>query len=193
MTGSTKGGIPLQEKYDDIETPVFILERLPVGDAVFCRLKCPDWINVIPLTRDGDVIFVRQYRHGTDEETLEIPGGQMDPDDRDPLAAAVRELREETGYGKGEWTTLGWVHPNPAILTNRCHLFLAEGVEEVGEICNDAHEHTIVERFPLQDVPELVLSGRITHGLVINAFSALALTRPGLFPWRINSETPVKE
>ena len=169
---------------DDIRTSIFTLKHLKRAGAIFYRLECPDWINVIPLTDEGNVVMVRQYRHGTDEETIEIPGGQMDAEDGDPMEAERRELLEETGYGGGEWTDLGWVHPNPAILNNRCHLFLVRGVSEIAEIKNDEHEHTEVELIRLADVPSLIIDEKITHGLVINAFSRLALHRPDLFPWK---------
>ena len=170
--------------HDEYVTPIFSVRPLQHGKSTFYRLECPDWINVIPLRRDGMVVMVRQYRFGTDEDTIEIPGGQMDPEDGSPLESAKRELLEETGYGRGTWSELGWVHPNPAILTNRCHLYLAEDVEKIGEIHNDEHEHTEVELMELKEVTDAIRNGTITHGLVINAFSRLALERPDLFKWR---------
>ena len=79
----------------------------------------PDWINVIPLTDDGQVVMVRQYRFGIEGFTLEIPGGMCDPGEP-PLEAARREMREETGYAPSEMIELGWVHPNPPLQNNRC-------------------------------------------------------------------------
>src|SRR5215471_11864178 len=81
----------------------------------FYVLDGADWINVIPVTPEGGILLIEQYRHGTGEVTLEIPGGAIDRGDADPLAAARRELREETGYEASEWVNLGFVHPNPAI------------------------------------------------------------------------------
>lgn len=166
-----------------IKTSIFTLKAFPYQGATFYRLECPDWINIIPLTKDNQVVMVRQYRHGIQEDTLEIPGGQMDKEDNHPLEAAKRELREETGYGKGSWETLGWVHPNPAIFNNLCHLFLAKDVEPVGAIQNDPHEHTEVELVDLKAIPGFILQGRIRHGLVINAFSFLALRHGAYQLW----------
>ncbi|MCU0586279.1 MAG: NUDIX hydrolase [Desulfobacterales bacterium] len=79
---------------------------------------------MIPLTPGREVVLIRQYRHGTREVTLEIPGGILEAGDT-PSAAARRELGEETGYAAAEMISLGCVHPNPAFLENRCHTFLA--------------------------------------------------------------------
>jgi len=163
----------------DFHTRIFTLEHTGQDGITFYRLACPDWINVIPLTADGRVVFVRQFRHGVEAETLEVPGGQMDPTDASPLEAARRELLEEAGYAGDEWTPLGWVHPNPAILRNRCHSFLVRGVRPVAPIHNDPGERTEVELVPLTDVPRLILEGTVTHALVLNAFHFLALKREG--------------
>ena len=96
-------------------------------DYDFYVIESPEWVNVIPLTPAGEVVLIRQYRHGIRDIALEIPGGLVDPGDS-PLAAARRELREETGYGEEDMISLGSVHPNPAIQDNRCHTFLARNV-----------------------------------------------------------------
>jgi len=135
----------------------------------FYRLDAPDWINVIPLTAEGEVLFVRQFRFGTESFTLEIPGGMCDPGEA-PLAAARRELREETGFEAGELIDLGFVHPNPAIQTNRCHSFLARELVEKGPPTPDPHEQLELERVALARVPSLIAGREITHALVVAAF-----------------------
>jgi len=135
----------------------------------FFVLESSAWINVIPLTGDNDVIMIRQYRHGTRDITLEIPGGLVDPGDT-PLDAAHRELFEETGYRADEMIPLGYVHPNPAIQNNRCYTFLARDVIPVGAQELDDKEDIEVLSCPLVEVPHLIRSGAITHSLVVVAF-----------------------
>lgn len=136
----------------------------------FVRLSAPDWINVIPLTAEGNVVFVRQYRHGVREVTLEIPGGMVDPPES-PSDAALRELVEETGYSAPAVVALGAVWPNPAIQDNLCHLFLAEGAKRVGPPTPDAYERFEIVEHPLTEVPRLVREGAIRHALVVTAFA----------------------
>ena len=148
----------------------------PPGDApieTFYRIEAPDWVNVIPLTAHDEVLLVRQYRFGTEGFTLEIPGGMCDPGEA-PRAAALRELREETGHAALELVELGFVHPNPALQTNRCHTFLARGLEEGGPLAPDPHEAFELERVPLAGISRLIAEGAITHALVVAAFQLLA-------------------
>jgi len=138
-------------------------------DHRFYVLESTDWVNVIPLTPAGEVVLIRQYRHGTRENTLEIPGGLVEPGDA-PEDAARRELAEETGYRSRGMTCLGYVHPNPAILNNRCHTFLARDVFPDGGQAQDDKEDIEVLIRPLSDVPRLIRENRITHALVLAAF-----------------------
>ena len=140
----------------------------------FYRIEAPEWINVVPLTDDDHVLFVRQYRFGTEELTLEIPGGMCDRGEAPPDAAR-RELREETGYTTGQLVQLGSVHPNPAIQTNRCHVFLARDLSEAGPPQPDEHEAFDLERVRFDDVARLIRQGTITHALVLAAFQLLHL------------------
>lgn len=140
----------------------------------FYVVDAPDWINVVPLTPDGRVVFVRQFRFGIDTLTLEIPGGMCDGAE-DPREAAHRELQEETGYASDELVDLGWVHPNPAIQTNRCHSFLAKNARPAGPPNPDGDEAFEIVTFPLDDVPRLIREGIVTHALVVTAFYRLGL------------------
>ncbi len=128
------------------------------------------------LTVEGKAVLVRQFRHGTGETTLEIPGGAVDPSDRSPLAAAKRELREETGYVARRWSRLGVVDPNPAIQTNHCWTFLAEGARLAGDADPDPGEELEVVLVPVRGLASLARRGVIRHSLVIAAFFWL-LTR----------------
>jgi ADP-ribose pyrophosphatase len=150
--------------------------RLPRNgrEAPFYILESSDWVNVIPLTESEEVILIRQFRFGTESVTLEIPGGIVEPG-MTPLEAAQRELMEETGYHSEEWEYLGYVHPNPAFLNNRCHSFVARQVKKVAEIDLEESEEIEVREAPLKDIQELIAKGEITHSLVVCAFHWLEL------------------
>lgn len=153
------------------------------GTWPFYVLEMPDWINVVAIDNDGNVIFIRQFRHGTGEVTLEIPGGTVDPGET-PLQAAVRELREETGYVARRWIELGFIEPNPAIQTNRCWTFLAQGCSSEGPAQQDEREEIEVELRPLEQVGRMLADGSIHHALVAVAFQKLNLMQRGLLPIR---------
>lgn len=133
------------------------------------RVDCSDWVNVIAVTPDDQLVLVRQYRFGTESTTLEIPGGMVEPGE-DPAAAAARELEEETGYAPGRVVALGGVHPNPAIQPNQCFSYLALDCVKRHAGKQDEGEDIAVELHPRADVPRLILEGHITHSLVVVAF-----------------------
>ena len=140
----------------------------------FYVVEAGDWINVIPLTDDEEVVMIEQYRHGSAGVTLEIPGGMVD-DDESPVEAAARELVEETGYTSNEIVALGRTRPNPAIHDNWLHTFLARAARFDREPEFDHTEHCAVRLVPLADVPALIAEGFIMHALVIVAFHRLGL------------------
>lgn len=144
----------------------------------FYCLEAPDWINVIPITHDNQVVMIEQYRHGTDEVTLEVPGGMVDQGEL-PLATAARELQEETGYKAHEINLLGVTRPNPAIQNNSLHIFLAQGCELFETPRFDRSEHIAVRLVPIEDVPTLIAGGTIDHALVIVAFHKLLAINGG--------------
>ena len=140
----------------------------------FFVIEAPDWINVVPLTDGGEVVMIEQYRHGTGELTLEIPGGMVDEGET-PAETAARELLEETGYEARELLPLGSLHPNPAIQNNRIHMFLARGATFKSAPVFDTTEHTAVRLVPLAEVPGLIEQGRVTHALVVAGFHLYSL------------------
>lgn len=135
----------------------------------FFRIEAGDWVNVVPITENDEVVMVAQYRHGADRVMLETPGGMVDPGE-DPAVAAARELLEETGYRAASVERLGGVNPNPALFGNRLHLFLARDVVWQQAIQNSEREETSVELVPLREISERVLAGEIDHALVVAAF-----------------------
>jgi len=163
------------------ETRIFTLRRRrgtsptrPEQPGEFVYLDSADWVNVLAVTPEREVVLIEQFRHGTGEVTLEIPGGMVDRGE-DPLAAGVRELAEETGYGSDRFELIGAVTPNPAILNNRCHTALVEDATERGPCALETHEEIGVRLVPLDDIARLVREGHIHHALVIAAFHHLML------------------
>jgi 8-oxo-dGTP pyrophosphatase MutT (NUDIX family) len=156
--------------------------RSPAGDAHdFYRIDSSDWVNVVPLTAGGEVVMIRQYRHGLRDLTLEIPGGLIDPGEA-PIEAAGRELFEETGYRAGQLVPIGATSPNPALFGNRVHTFLATALERHGEPTNPGNEETVVELVPEVDLRGIVRRGGVDHALVIAALHFLDLHREAAEP-----------
>jgi 8-oxo-dGTP pyrophosphatase MutT (NUDIX family) len=134
----------------------------------FVVIHAPDWVNVVALTPDDHLVLVRQFRYGIDEFSLEIPGGVMDPGE-DPVAAGLRELREETGFAGAPAKLLGHVHPNPAIQANRCHFVFVESAVRSHDLEWDTDEEIQVTTQPVEEVFAMARSGGIVHSLVLNA------------------------
>lgn len=139
----------------------------------FFVISAPDWVNVVALTPDRQLVLVRQFRYGTDDFSLEIPGGVMDPGE-DAITAGVRELREETGYVGTNARLLGRVHPNPAMQNNRCHLVLVEGARREAGLDWDADEEFEIMTRPVDEVYQLAYAGGITHAMVLDALLLFA-------------------
>lgn len=144
------------------------------GELDFVVMEAPDWVNVVPLTPEGQVVLVRQYRHGNRRVSLEVPGGMVDPGES-PEAAGLRELREETGFVAERMRLLGRVAPNPAIQNNWCYMYLAEGCRPSATPQPEEFERIEVELRPLADIPALIEREEVFHSLVINAFKLLDL------------------
>ncbi len=141
----------------------------------FYVLHPHNWVNVIPITEDRQVVMVEQFRHGTGRVTLEIPGGMIDPEDESSAHAAARELLEETGYVANELIHIGRNHPNPALQSNYCETFLAPAVKQMQHPCFEGTEYIELKLVPITEIPELIRSGSITSALVIVAFHYLQL------------------
>lgn len=120
-------------------------------------------VCVIPLTENNEVICVRQYRYPTASVMLEIPAGKLDSRDEDPLEAALRELREETGARSARVTPLGVFYTSPAILDEKIHMFLAEELT-FGETSPDEGEFVKVVKLPINELAEMIMRGEVPDG-----------------------------
>jgi ADP-ribose pyrophosphatase len=146
----------------------------------FSALRCTDWVNVIAVTKQAQIVILRQYRPGTDEICIEIPGGMIDPGEA-PQVAAARELEEETGYRADNWRALGVCAPNPAMQNNRLHTYLAIDAELRGTEAPDDGEVLEVSTVSWPQLRAHLRDGSIDHALVLAAFAHLAVQDPVLW------------
>lgn len=137
----------------------------------FFVIDAPDWAGVIPVvnTPDGPhFVMISQYRHGTGKRSIEFPGGIIDPGE-DPVRAVSRELLEETGYAAGMILPLGSLSPNPAMMTNSFHAFIAEDCVLVKAPHLDEHEDIEVLLIPEREAINLVGGEEMGHALMTAA------------------------
>lgn len=141
------------------------------------RLFCPDWVNVIALVETKDqephLICVRQWRFGQNTFSLEIPAGVIETDEA-PQAAALRELKEETGYAprtSSDVIRLGQSWPNAAFMNNHMHTFLVRDAVRVSEPSFDPNEEIEISFLPLAELTSAVADGRLQNAMVLVAFT----------------------
>ena len=118
-------------------------------------------VCVIPITEDGQVLMERQFRYPHGRVFYEIPAGQLDSPDEDPLSAAKRELREETGAVAGKMTFLGELDTSPALINEKIYMYMAEELSFVEKELDD-DEFLEVEKAPLSELVDMVMQGKIS-------------------------------
>lgn len=129
-------------------------------------LEYPSWINIIAITDDDRFVLVEQYRHGLGEVSMELCAGVVEQGEA-PLAAAKRELMEETGFGGGEWTQYAVLAPNASAMNNLSYSFVARGVKRITEKQHlDSTEDIAVHVLTRKRVYELLNSGQIKQALM---------------------------
>lgn len=154
----------LNERWIKVRADVCQLPNGEVFNDPFYILEYPDWVNVVALTAENEVILTREYRHGIARTILELPSGGVNPGES-PLQAAQRELLEETGYGGGAWEPLCQLSPNPGNHTNLAHSFLARGVTLQGSQQLDPTEQIEVVRLPLAEVINLLMQNQFMQAM----------------------------
>lgn len=162
-----------------LKTPIFGVDavtfthpRRGSPGREFVVIEAPDWGIALPVTPEGELVLVRQFRFGSGELSWELPGGVIEPAES-PLVATQRELREETGYAGRTARLLGRVRPNPAVFSNHCHIVLVEDVVPAGAVAWDQHEEMEIRVRPVREVLAEARQGTITHALMLNALFLL--------------------
>jgi len=154
--------------------------ELPNGKIIETMiLEYSTWATVVAITKNQEVVLIKQYRHGAGKVIWEFPGGVVDPGES-PMQAAKRELLEESGYAviqenDSSWAETGAVSPNPDTHTNKIHTFLALDVERVAAQDLDATEEIDVYLIPLDEVIRMATRGELLQAMQVSAlFFALA-------------------
>jgi ADP-ribose pyrophosphatase len=136
----------------------------------FYVYEFPTWVAAVPVTEDGRIVMVRQYRHALGEVCVEIPGGCVDNTDKDLETAIARELREETGYTFSSYEYLGKISANPSTNNNLLHMFLARGGKKTGEQQLDNNEEIEVEFYTIDEVKQMIRENKIVQAMHVSCF-----------------------
>ena len=139
-------------------------------------LENPEWVNIVALTPEAELVMVEQYRQGSETVELEIPGGIIDGGET-PLESGLRELREEPGYEGENAHIIGQLFANPAIMNNQVHTLLVENCFKKHELNWDDGEDIALRLVPSADIPDLIRDGKIRHSIIVAALQLFALER----------------
>lgn len=155
--------------------------------AEFHVIESPSWAAALALTADGQAVIVAQYRHGARGTSVELPAGVIDPSE-EPLAAARRELLEETGYESDEWEHLLTVNTEPSRHTSQAWFFVAKNARRAGAPRQEATEDIEVRTVTFAQLVSLALDGGVRHGVHVGAI--LTAAARGLLPVSLPSGSP---
>jgi ADP-ribose pyrophosphatase len=146
--------------------------KTPLGKIVdpYYVYEFPEWVTAVPVTEDGKVLMVRQYRHAIGETCIEFPGGCVDNTDASLEAAVQRELLEETGYLFTTFKPLGKISSNPSTNNNLMHMFLATGGKKISGQSLDPNEEIEVELYSIDQVKQLVKENKILQSMHVSCF-----------------------
>jgi ADP-ribose pyrophosphatase len=134
----------------------------------FYVIHTRNWVHAIPITTDGKIVMVEQYRFSSQKFHIEIPSGVMEVGEN-PIEAAQRELREETGYGGSNAHLIATACADPALINNTSYFVLIEDCQRVHELEWDHHEEIVTHLIPISEAIQMVMDGKIDHSLTINA------------------------
>ncbi|MGQ0740663.1 MAG: NUDIX hydrolase [Bacteroidota bacterium] len=138
----------------------------------------PTWVGAVPVTEDGKIVMVRQYRHALGEACIEIPGGCVDDTDKNPEEAITRELLEETGFSFSSYNYLGKISPNPSTNSNLLHMFLARGGKKIADQQLDGNEEIEVLLLSVDELKQLLRENKIVQSMHVTCI-LYALERLG--------------
>jgi ADP-ribose pyrophosphatase len=142
-------------------------------------MEFPDWVNIVPVTNEGKIVIIEQYRHATATVEWEVPGGSTEPDSGENASqAAARELLEETGYQATRIEHIASHYPNPAMQANFMHTFIGYGCQKVQAQQLDQYEDIVVVEKSVAEVYEMIRTGKLRHTIVM-ASILLALPHLG--------------
>jgi len=140
----------------------------------------PDWVTAVPVTEQGKIVMVKQYRHALGEVCLELPGGCVDDTDKNFKQAIARELLEETGYSFSSYEYLGKTSANPSSNNNLMHMFLAKGGKKVAEQQLDKNEEIEVQLFSVDELKQLLKENKLIQSMHVTCI-VYALEKMGYF------------